>query len=212
MKTTLSLLLTLLLSGTASAGLLTTEGAAEKIEKASVFPTASATIEGAATKMTSVGSGLRQKKLVFVSFKVYVAQLFVSNPESFKKSEAEALGSLKDQKAIAIQLHFLRGVDAPDVQKSFLQSLEKNNVDTKSESMKQFLDIVNKGGKAIDGKTLTILGAKLKDGSEVIYYENSNGEVSEVKGATGLINNIFSIWLGTPVDDEVATLKKSILK
>lgn len=212
MKTISSLLLTLLLSVTASAGLLTTEGTAEKIEKASVFPSASATIEGAATKMTSIGTGLRQKKLVFVSFKVYVAQLFVSNPESFKKNEAEALGSLKDQKAVAIQLHFLRGVDAPDVQKSFLQSLEKNKVDTKSEPTKQFLDAVNKGGKAIDGKTLTILGAKLKDGSEVIYYENSGGEVSEVKGAAGLINSIFSIWLGTPVDDEVATLKKSILK
>lgn len=212
MKIISSLLLTLLLSVSASAALLTTEGTAEKVEKASVFPTATATVEGESIKMTSIGTGLRQKKVVFMTFKVYVGQLFVSNPEKFKKSETEALASLKEQKAVAMQLHFLRGVDAPDVQKSFAASLKKNNIDMESAAMKQFLDAVNKGGKAIDGKTLTILGAKLKDGSEVIYYENSHGESSEIKGSAGLISSIFSIWLGTPVDDEVATLKKSLLK
>ncbi|MEK2645294.1 hypothetical protein [Bdellovibrio sp. BCCA] len=212
MKLLCTSIVALLLSVNASAALLTPEGAGEKIEKISLSTGATANVEGEAIKLTSVGAGLRAKKVVFVNVKVYVGQLFVASPESFKKADAEALGSLKDQKAVAVQMHFVRDVDAENVQKSFKEALKVNKIDTEDSSVKQFLDSVSKGGEAKEGKALTVVGAHLKDGSEAILYETTNGNVSEIKGSTGLIEKIFSIWLGKPSDDGVAQLKKSFLK
>ncbi|UXR63727.1 chalcone isomerase family protein [Bdellovibrio bacteriovorus] len=212
MKHLIAGLATLLLSVHASAALLTPEGSGEKIEKVTLSNTATAQVADESVKLTSVGAGLRAKKVVFVNVKVYVGQLFVSNTESFKKSDAEALGSLKDQQAVAIQLHFLRDVDADNVQKSFKEALKANNISLEDAAVKQFLDSVSQGGEAKDGKALTILGAKLKDGSESIFYETTAGNVSEIKGPAGFIEKVFAIWLGKPSDDGVANLKKSILK
>ncbi|WP_413944640.1 hypothetical protein [Bdellovibrio sp. HCB-162] len=212
MKLLSASIVALLLSVNASAALLTPEGAGEKVEKVSLSTGATAHVEGEAIKLTSVGAGLRAKKVVFVNVKVYVGQLFVASPESFKKSDAEALGSLKEQKAVAVQMHFVRDVDAENVQKSFKEALKVNKIDTEDSSVKQFLDSVSKGGEAKEGKALTVVGAHLKDGSEAILYETTGGNVSEIKGSTGLIEKIFSIWLGKPSDDGVAQLKKSFLK
>lgn len=212
MKQLAASLFALLLSVNASAALLTPEGTGEKIEKISLSTSATANVEGESIKLTSVGAGLRTKKVVFVNVKVYVGQLYVANPATFKKSDAEALGSLKDQKAVAVQLHFVRDVDADNVQKSFKEALKANKIDIEDASLKQFLDSVSKGGEAKEGKALTILGAHLKDGSEAILYETTSGNLSEIKGSSGLIEKVFSIWLGKPADDGVAHLKKAFLK
>lgn len=212
MKTFLISMFALLLSVNTSAALLTPEGAGEKIEKVALATSATANIEGESIKLTSVGAGLRAKKVVFVNVKVYVGQLYLASPATFKKSDAEALGSLKDQKAVAVQLHFVRDVDADNVQKSFKEALKANKIDIEESSVKQFLDSVSKGGEAKEGKALTILGAHLKDGSEAILYETTSGNLSEIKGSAGMIEKIFSIWLGKPSDDGVAQLKKSFLK
>lgn len=212
MKTVYMSLLSLLLSLQASASLLTPEGDGPKIEKFKLSSSVTTPIEGENVKLSSLGAGLRSKKVVFVNVKVYVGQLFVTSPESFKKTESEALNSLKDQKAVAVQLHFLRDVDAENVQKSFKEALKANKVDLSDSSINQFLDLVAKGGEAKEGKALSILGTTLKDGSEAITYESTSGVSSEVKGSKGFIQKVFSIWLGTPADDGVAALKKSILK
>ncbi|MFM6927756.1 MAG: chalcone isomerase family protein, partial [Bdellovibrio sp.] len=122
------------------------------------------------------------------------------------------IASLKDQKAVAIQLHFLRSVDSENVQKSFKEALKANDVNLDEVSIKQFLDAVVKGGESKEGKSLTIVGAKLKDASEQISYETTAGTMTEIKGPAGFVEKVFSIWLGKPADDGVAHLKKSILK
>lgn len=201
-----------LFSASAFGALLTPEGTAQKIEKITISPMATATIENEKTIFSSAGTGLRSKKVVFLNIKVYVGQLYLTSAESFQRTENEALGSLKNQKAVAFQLHFVRDVDAENIQKSFKEALKSNKIDLEDTSIKQFLDLVAKGGESKEGKTITILGARLKDGNEVIFYETNNGAISEVKGSTGLIEKIFSIWLGTPADEGISDLKKSILK
>lgn len=192
------------------AALVTADKAGGTVEKVTLSKTATADIDGASQALQAVGAGLRAKKVVFVNVKVYVGELFVSSLENFKK--ADALSSLKDQKAVAIQLHFLRDVDSENVQKSFKEALEANKVNTQDSSIQQFLDAVIKGGEAKSGKALTILGAKSADGGESVSYETTSGNISQIKGSEGFIQNIFSIWLGKPSDDGVAKLKKEILK
>lgn len=210
MRNLIFALLTLLLSVNSMAALLTPEGNGEKLEKFTLPASATATVENETLKLTPIGAGLRAKKVVFVNVKVYVGQLLVSNPESFKKDDP--MGSLKNQKTVAIQMHFLRDVDAENVQKSFKEALKANSVSVDDAAVKQFLDSVAKGGEAKDGKALTVLGSKLADGSEAIIYETTSGNISEIKGPAGFTEKIFAIWLGKPADDGVAQLKKSILK
>lgn len=212
MKALSTLLVLMFASSLGFAALLTTEGQGEKIEKMTLPTAAQVGIDGAVTKITSVGAGVRAKKVVFVNIKVYVGQLYVTSPETFKKNEAEALGSLKDQKAVAVQLHFLRNVDAENVQKSFKEALKVNGVKEDDASVKEFLAVVSKGGEASEGKALTILGLRHADGSESISYETTNGQASVIKGTAGFVEKVFSIWLGKPADDGVAQLKKSMLK
>ncbi|KHD87053.1 MAG: hypothetical protein OM95_16465 [Bdellovibrio sp. ArHS] len=212
MKLLCASLFAVLLSVNASAALLTPASGGDKLEKVTLAPSASVQVEGESVTLTSIGAGLRAKKVVFVNVKVYVGQLYVSSPATFKKSDSEALTSLKEQKAVAIQLHFLRDVDAENVQKSFKEALTANKINTQEASIQQFLDTVAKGGEAKEGKALSIVGSHLKDGSESIIYETTAGNVTEVKGPAGFIEKIFSIWLGKPADDGVAQLKKSILK
>ncbi|QLY27104.1 chalcone isomerase family protein [Bdellovibrio sp. KM01] len=210
MKTIILSLITSALSFSANAALLKTEAGNQKMEKIALSPSATTNVDGEDVKLTEVGAGLRAKKVVFVNVKVYVGELYVADLAKFKK--ADALASLKDQKAVAIQLHFLRAVDGENVQKSFKEALTANAVSLDDASLKQFLDAVSKGGEAKEGKALTILGSRMKDGSEKISYETTAGTVTEIKGSSGLIEKVFSIWLGKPADDGVAELKKSLLK
>ncbi len=210
MKTLIIGLTSLLLSAQTSAAVLTPEGTGSKVEKFTLPASATATVEGVPLKLNPIGAGLRAKKVVFVNVKVYVGQLFVTSPESFKKDDP--INSLKAQQATAIQMHFLRDVDAENVQKSFKEALKANGVNTEDSAIKQFLETVAKGGEAKEGKALTVLGAKLGDGTESILYETTSGNVAEIKGPAGFIENIFAIWLGKPADDGVAQLKKALLK
>lgn len=206
----LFLICTLLFAWSAQASLLKPEGSSGTIEKIALPE--SATISGGETpqKLYSIGSGLRAKKVMLVNVKVYVGQMFVANKDSFSK--AEALSSLGNQSAAAIQLHFLRDVDAENVQASFKEALKVNKVKLDSEAMTQFLSAVKKGGVAKSGKTLTILAMKGPEGQEIVSYENNEGAVTEIKGPAGFMKDIFSIWLGTPSDDGVAKFRSDILK
>ncbi|MFM6930606.1 MAG: chalcone isomerase family protein, partial [Bdellovibrio sp.] len=126
MKALTLVLATLLLSTNAPAALLTNEASNNKLEKVSLSSSATYNLENEILKLSEVGAGLRAKKVVFVNIKVYVGELFVSDLAKFNKENP--IASLKDQKAVAIQLHFLRSVDSENVQKSFKEALKANDV------------------------------------------------------------------------------------
>ncbi len=204
------LLLAALFTWSAQAALLTPEGSSGTVEKIALPESAAATLGETSIKLTSIGSAVRAKKVMFVNVKVYVGQILVGDKDSFDK--ANPLQSVSNQNAAAIQLHFVRDVDAENVQASFKEALKVNKVNLDSEAMTQFLTAVKKGGVAQSGKTLTILAVKGPESQETIYYETNSGAVTEVKGPAGFTKDIFSIWLGTPSDDGVAKFKSDILK
>ena len=201
-----------LFSVNAFAGFLNLEGSSETIEKISISKAASVNINGETLKLNSIGAGLRSKKVAFVNVRVYVAQFLGTSSETFKRTDSEALASIKDQKAVAMQLNFLRDVDGEKIQNSFKEALAINNISTDDASLKGLLESVSKSGEVKEGKTLTFVGVHNKDGSESIYFENAAGKVSSFQGPTGFIEKIYSMWLGKPTDEGVANLKKSLLK
>ncbi len=70
MKFILAALSALLFSASVSAALLTPEGSGEKIEKFTLSTAATANVEDETLKLSSVGAGLRTKKVLFVNVKV----------------------------------------------------------------------------------------------------------------------------------------------
>ncbi|MFM6928313.1 MAG: chalcone isomerase family protein [Bdellovibrio sp.] len=195
----------------AYASLLKMEKGTRSIEGVNVSKSAEATVNGKSAELGTIGAGLRWKKILLSKVKVYVAQVLLSSPDRFVKKDKDALKSLDDSEIVAIQLTFLRTVDAATVQTSFHEALSVNKIDMTNESLKKFLAVVDQGGDATSGNSLTILIQKHSDGSESLIYEDCNGKQSQVDGDKGFTQKIMSIWLGTPADAGVASLKSDIL-
>lgn len=202
-------LATALFSQIASAGVLSIEKGSRKIEGVSIGSSATLSI-GGAMKLDYIGSGLRTKKVLVSNVKVYVAQLFMDNAGKFVRTSSGAVTSVGDMKAGAVHLTFLRGVDAATVQTSFKDAFNANGIDVNNKGVSDFLAAVKMGADAKQGRSMNI--SMKRDGSGVsLVYENTNGGEKTIKGDSSLFKAIMSIWIGTPADSGLATLKSSIL-
>ena len=208
MKFLLPLLIALSMVSVSSAGVLTRVDGEQKLADVPVAKSASVQTSAGTANLTAVGAGLRSKKVLFVNVKVYVGQLFVASPESFKKSEA--LASVKDQNAVAMQMTFVREVDLGRIESSFEESFKVNNIDLKDPAIHQFMEAVHKGGDVQKGKTITVVASK-KDKADLITFEGANGQTSEISGE-GLAPKIFSLWLEKTADSGVSDFQKSLLQ
>jgi len=211
MKKSLLTLAALALSQNLHADVLKLDPGTAVIENITISKGATATIEGRQTALTTVGAGLRRKKVAIIWAKVYVAQFLVADASKFDR--AHAWESLDRESAVAIRLDFLRYVDAQKVQTSFNEALVANKVDLNGTDIKAFLEAVSGGGDAETGKALTIVGERLADGSEVITYENTKGQAKILHGKAGFVKNVFSIWLGLVSSDDpgLQDLQKELL-
>ncbi|MGZ3782249.1 MAG: chalcone isomerase family protein, partial [Pseudobdellovibrionaceae bacterium] len=150
----------ILMNSMAFANVLTLEGEDKTIEGVKIAKTGTIVSDNKTLTVNLVGAGLRSKKVLIANVKVYVAQLLASDPSKFIRSENEALHSLENMQSVAIQMNFLRTVEAEKVQVSFQDALIANQADLKGNAVKEFLNAVAKGGDAIEGKTLTIVALK----------------------------------------------------
>lgn len=212
MKTALmALVSTLSLALSAQASLLKLAPGSRANNGVNVSSGGTATIDGQNYALTTVGYGLRTKKVLIANIKVYVAQLLVSSPARFVHTDADALSSLEDSQTVALQMQFLRTVDAQRVQVSFRDALDANKVDVNTPAIKQLLTAVANGGDALADKALTVVINKNSDGSETLVYEDASGRQTKIKGDKNLTRSVFSIWLGVPSDDGVAALKTQLI-
>lgn len=207
-----STILGLVLAVPAWAGLLTSTKMDKYVDEVQLSKSVSTTVEGKDTKLNIVGAGLRSKKIMFTTFKVYVAELFATDDDKFIRDENKALGSLMKSQTMAIRLNFLRTVEAEKVQSSFREALVTNAVSLSQEGIAKFLAAVASGGDAPSGTTMVILMNKNGDGSESLIYEDPRGKASEIKGGAGFAENVFKIWLGIPVDQDLSRLKYQIIR
>lgn len=202
----------LLFSVSAFAGILQTTPGSKSVENVQIAQEGSVSVGGQQIPVSIIGAGIRTKKVAIVNVKVYVAELLSSDSSKFVRNETDALNSLEQSRTIAMRLNFVRGVDAPTVQTSFAEALKTNGVDTSETAVAQFLTAVAQGGDAVSEKTLTIVTQKNADLTETVFYEDSNGKVTQVNGPQGFSRKLMSIWLGNPADAGVANLKQQMIK
>lgn len=159
--------------------------------------------------LQSVGQGLRRKKVAFMKFDVYTAELFISDPKSYDK--ALKFESLSKQSLVGIKVNFLRDVESTKVIDAFEQSLKKNQAQLDSAGIKDFLEQFRKYGDVKKGQGLIVVG-----NSKSVYLkigEMANKlDLQKLTDAPDLFKNIFSIWLGVPVDDQLQDMQNSIFK
>lgn len=195
----------------AQAGILTKELGTNDIAGIQLGKSASVKINNANLNLSSIGAGLRQKKVLISNVKVYVAELYSAEPNKIIKSADQILNSLEASNTIAMQLTFLRNVEAEKVQVSFRDALVANNVNLEEPAIAALLNNVVKGGEAKEKGTLTFVVNKNADGTETLYYETTEGVLTSVTGQQ-LSKKVFSMWVGEPADDGLKKLKEEILK
>lgn len=202
---------TLALFLSAQAGILTKELGTNEIAGIQLGKSASVKLNNTNLNLSSIGAGLRQKKVLISNVKVYVAELYSAEPNKIIKNPEQILNSLEASSTIAMQLTFLRTVEAEKVQVSFRDALVANNVNLDEPAIAALLSNVVKGGEAKDKGTLTFIVNKNPDGTETLYYETTEGVVTSVTGSQ-LSKKVFSMWVGEPADDGLKKLKEEILK
>jgi len=158
--------------------------------------------------VSTVAYGLRTKKVAIVNAKVYCLTVMVSEPAQFVKTAAGALTSTDGMTANALRLDFVRTVDGPTVSQSFSDAFLANNVDQTAASVQAFLAAVKNGGQAVSG-TAMVIGVDEKSGN--VMYQNGTSSAVEVQGDAKLAHAIMAIWLGTPADSGLATLKTTLV-
>ncbi len=207
----LALFLAHFLALTAQASLLTFQPGANEIEKVKISNGASGIVENQAIKLTTVGSGLRYKKVAFVKASVYVGELLVEDPSKFVRTLDGALPSIDLQNALAIRMTMLRDVDAKKMMEAFQEGLKMNGISMDREVIKDFLAAVQAGAEAKEGKAALVLIFKNPAGGESLIYEDFNGKITFMNAEKGLARTIFSIWLGKMDDAGLESLRKSLI-
>ena len=204
--------LTLISTVFAQAALLSYEQGTLQLEGVNLNRTATVTdATGAATnlKMDLLGAGLRSKTVLFISAKVYIAQLFSDNKPQFSRDQ-NALASLASAQLVALKISMLRTVGASALAVSFREALQANGFAIDSE-LATLLSLVEKSADGVQGKSISLLLNSTATGTNV-YYEDTSGQMKSFSGSAAIKGKILAIWLGKPVDDGLASLKAQMMK
>lgn len=169
------------------------------------------TVNGEKSSLTLAGQGLRAKKVVFVNVEVYDAFFYLKDPSSFKRTPDEALNSLDAQTEWTMILKFRRDVDGGKIQQSFNEAFEANKISIETPALKEVLQAVKSGGEIKKGQSMVITGLK-KPTEDIVAYEDGAGKLTIVKGPTGFLRQVLSIWFGKMSEDKMTDLKNALLK
>ncbi len=181
------------------------------LEEVKLLGSFKGSVEGSNLNLTAVGSALRVKKVLFVKAKVYVGELFFSEPEKFKRSKEEALGSIQNSESVALRLSFLRDVDAKSFRNAFIDGWKENGISEKDPWVTNFLQKISLLGELKKGTQLLLVAAKTKKG-EVIFVDNQQGYTLLLPSKSADRATLFSLWLGKASDSGIADFQKELIK
>ena len=212
MKTILVSFLVLSTSLVLSAQTLTTNVGDKKYDSYSLAASSDLKAEGSTTSLKAVSHGIRKKKLfALLPVKVYYAEFLAAKPEALVKTESEVLGSLKAAGPVQLRLTMLRDLPAKKISGSFVDALKANNVAVDSGEMATVMGHISGMPEFKQGEIFSIAG-QISGDKGFLYLQKPNGEIITVQGSATIVEHMFSIWFGKPVDDKLAELKKELLK
>jgi hypothetical protein len=164
--------------------------------------------------MTAIGSGLRKKKILLVTFRVYTARFFVSANDAarFERTPTRALESLDSIPAVAMHLTFERSVSPQQLGDSLNAAMRANGYDVKHNPDLQALSKIIRSSDAIPSASTAILAAiRVDPDIDLVVYQSPSGAIASVRGRSGLKRALMSAWFGEPADGGLRGLRDEIL-
>jgi hypothetical protein len=169
---------------------------------------------GPVIPMTTIGSGLRKKKILLVTFRVYTARFFVSAADAakFERAPTRALESLDSIPAVAMHLTFERSVSPQQLGDSLDAAMNANGYDVKHDTDLQALSKAIRFSDAIPSGSTAILAAiRVDQDTDLVVYQSPSGAIDSVRGRSGLKRALMSAWFGKPADGGLRGLRDEIL-
>jgi hypothetical protein len=169
---------------------------------------------GPVIPMTTIGSGLRKKKILLVTFRVYTARFFVSAADAakFERAPTRALESLDSIPAVAMHLTFERSVSPQQLGDSLDAAMNANGYDVKHDTDLQALSKAIRFSDAIPSGSTAILAAiRVDQNTDLVVYQSPSGAIASVRGRSGLKRALMSAWFGKPADGGLRGLRDEIL-
>ena len=158
-------------------------------------------------KLKAVGHALRNKKVAFMDFKVYVGELLMPQDSTWTQKPSEFLAA----SPAGFQMTMLRDVPADKMMNAFNESLKENEVDVKSEPVKAFLAAVKKIGDLKEKDAFLIVRKKAEKTDDVLVFIPGR-EKEIVSGPAGWSDSILKIWGGKAADSGLEKMQKEIFK
>jgi hypothetical protein len=182
---------------------------AKEIKGVKLSETAQANDGGVA--LNRISQGLRQKKVVFAWFNVYVAQFFTAAKPDFT-SAAKLKASLAAGYPLVVSMTFLRDVDIGKITEGFKDVFQENGMDVAKSPNKEFLDAIQKTGDVKDRQSVFFVFDQTA-GKESFSVQTNGAEIYSLKDqAPGSITPFLNMWLGKTPDKGLANLQDDILK
>ena len=177
--------------------------------------------------LTSVGIGMASFEWwAYVTHEREIwAQLFVSHPNAFTRTEVGALRSISNMNAVALKLGFVDkdwgGYSEGGFVSALKVGLEEN---TSRRAIRrppydEFLRWWTQEGiskmREINPTEILIVGEHVSTGEEIIFIKLYSPEkpsiIKQFQGPNGFIRDIFSIWLGRQYGDYFENLKPMLV-
>lgn len=157
------------------------------------------------TSLKSVAAGLRQKKVAFINFDVYVAEILLPETTAWDKKSS----TFESASAAGIMMTFLRDVPGKDVSAAFAEGLKKNKIAVDSAPIQDFLAKVASLGDIKKNEVLTL--ARLQKKTEDTLLIEVSGRFSEkVTAPSAWTTGVLQIWSGQPSDSGLQNFKLKI--
>ena len=159
------------------------------------------------SQLKRVASGLRYKKVAFITANVYVGQLF-SNVKVDQSSLSSIQDSLAKNPPSVMTLTFLRDVGAEKLSNGFKETLSENKVKIDQEPFNQFLETVKTAGDMKEGESYALVF-----GSNSFSFSAHGKEFYHLDQASSeILNSLMMIWFGKAPDSGLESLQKDLLK
>ena len=174
--------------------------------------------DGKQVVLTTEGAGLRRKKFLGVPLKIYVAQLFTSEPEKFAATVEGALDSLDNIHEVALHISLKRSVSAAEMVGALNDGLAANKaalaqhgiqVDGNPD-LENIKTTIASTGDLNAGSTAIFVLQRATTGN-VLHYQAPNGSIHTMPDRNGLGRAVFSLWLGVSADQYLEALKAQLV-
>ncbi len=190
-----------LVAFSAQAGILTTVDGETVLEKVLISKAGIASVDRREVQLTTVGAGIRWKKVGPAKPKVYVIELLADDASKFVADYEKIQESVNSMSTVAMKMTFLRDVEAANIAQSFQDALVSNEVDTSQPEYKTLYEALIAGSDFKKGTSFSVVVEKISEENDLVTYQIGEDEPVGITGKRGFFEGFMSIWLGNTTKD-----------